>query len=256
MQIDLRACETLVINLPKDVERREHMTALCERLGLDYRFVQGIRCNPGRIGCGLSHIRALATATPGRPLLILEDDVAVEDDFDPLVSMPDDADALYVGTSNYGSVDVGHLAAFTNMVAAEPAAGGVQRVFNMVGAHAVLYLTARYKAAATAAMVDVMARFDLPPDQGLAAIQPHFNIYALARPAFYQSAQLQPGDYGANQERATRQPFHRSPVGETVSMILGGVPHPATLVRDGNALVWRIAQEPAPTAPPPAPLPR
>ena len=65
MQIDLRECETLVINLPEDTARRANMTQLCDRLGLNYRFIEGIKCAPGRIGATNRHsIPTSATSDP------------------------------------------------------------------------------------------------------------------------------------------------------------------------------------------------
>lgn len=240
MRIDLRDCQTQVINLAKDTARRAAVAEVCERAGLDYGFLEAIQCSPGRIGCGLSHIRALLTCDLSRPLLLLEDDVALAEDFDPVISAPDDADAVYVGVSNYGAVEPVDYVGFTNMVAAEPAGDGVLRVHNMLATHAIVYLSERYRRAAVAAMVDALARLDWEPDRGLAAIQGLFHVFAVERPRFYQRSGVQPGDYGSNQEAMTRFPFQRCAVGEVVGVGLGERVEPAMLVRDGERLTWRL----------------
>jgi glycosyl transferase, family 25 len=97
-----------VINLQRSAERRAHMLAQLTRAGVDYRFVEAIDdrtagaadpgqvhpsyfsrsdWRPGRIGNGLSHLRAYETIlSDGRDVgLVLEDDVTLSADFAAVV---------------------------------------------------------------------------------------------------------------------------------------------------------------------------
>jgi hypothetical protein len=236
--LDLRHCETLVLNLDEDVQRRESVVGLCERLGLSWRLIEAVKCNPGRIGCGLSHLKALRQADPTRPTLILEDDIGVTEDFRALIDLPLDADALYVGCSSYGALEMVEYVGFTYRLLADEATDGLLRVYNMLATHAIVYLTDRYRRAAADAIVASMIDHDWSPDSGLAKIQPDFNIYALRRPAFYQAAELQPPGRGEPQEAATRIVLEPSRVGAVEPVWLGGEPHNIRIERQADRLKW------------------
>ena len=236
--IRLADCETLVLSLPEAADRGASAAALCARLGLDWRFVDATRASPGWIGCGLSHVRALRAWDGQRPLLVLEDDVAASDDYAGELEVPADADAVYVGVSRYGAVEPLNSGGFIDMLAIEDAGPGLMRVHNMLSTHAILHLTERWRQAALAAMIAGLADHDRAPDRELALIQSDFNVYALQRPLFYQSAALQSGAYGQRQEASTRTVLTASDVGVVVSFRLQGEDGRVRLIRDGRGLRW------------------
>jgi hypothetical protein len=241
---------------------------------LTYRVVDAIACDPGRIGCALSHIKILTAPTDERPLLVLEDDVAATEDFSSIIAVPTDADALYLGISTYGAVEALGFKGVVNMTAAEPVGAGLFRVHNMLTTHAILYLTPRWRAAAVAAIMDGVVARNWPVDRGLARAQRHFNIYALAQPFFYQAESLQPEGKGALQEGATNTVLSGHAPGARITVHLGdshqkdlgnarevpahelthavidqlrGGPRDIQLVRSVEGLSWLWA-EPQPTA--------
>jgi hypothetical protein len=235
--LDLRQCETLILNLAEDVQRRESVVSLCERLGLSYRVVDGVKCSPGRIGCGLTHLKALRQADPSRPTLIFEDDIAVTEDYCPEVILPDGADALYLGVSAYGAVELVDYIGFTGRLLAEEASEGLLRVFNLLAAHATVYLTERYRRRAIEAITESLADRDWDPDRGLAMIQADYNVYAVRQPAFYQAAALQPPGR-AVQEDATRLSLAPLPIGSVEPLWLEGVAHNVRIERHDDRLKW------------------
>jgi hypothetical protein len=237
LSLDLRHCETLVLNLAEDVERRESAVALCQRLGLSGRIVEAVKCTPGRIGCGLSHLKALRQADPSRPTLILEDDVAATEDFSPVLTAPQDADAIYLGVSAYGAVELIDYVGFTGRLLAEEAGEGMLRVYNLLAAHATVYLTERYRRRAIEAITESIVDRDWDPDRGLAMIQADFNVYAVRDPAFYQSAALQPPGR-EQQESATRLALNPLPVGAVEPIWLDGVAHDIRIERHDDRLRW------------------
>jgi hypothetical protein len=239
--LQLRDCDTVVLNLPGETARRESTSALCERLGLRYSVMDAIACAPGPIGCGLSHIKALRAWTGERPLLILEDDVAATDDIQPTITVPDDADAIYLGVSRYGAVEPVDYVGFVDVLAVERVADGLLRFHNVLGAHAILHLTDRWRLAAIEAMTEAIVDLARDPDRGLAKIQCDFNVYAPERPAFYQAAALQPEGKAWQQEEATKAILSPVEIGTVMPIWLGGDRKELRLVRDQGRLRWTWA---------------
>lgn len=122
----------------------------------------------------LAHQRALERHLDGEPLLLLEDDVAIEADPNWRLAVPADADAVWVGISRYG----GPIVQLIN-----PSLSRIERMFS---AHAVLYLSRRYKEHAISCVEQCNACW-LPFDIGLAFYQKNFNVYALNQPVFFQA---------------------------------------------------------------------
>lgn len=238
MRIDLHSVETLALSLPSEPGRRASVSGLCERLGLSWRLVDGVEARPGRIGCGLSHLRALRQARPGRALLILEDDVAAIDGFDPHLDVPDDADAVYLGVSQFGAVDLIDYVGFSNMIAADAVDERLLRIYNVLSAHAILYVTERFKAAAAEATLRALADLDREHDKEMARLQEDFVVYALRRPLFYQSNALQKPEAGDRQEAMTRIELAPLPVGTLGKIEVDGAWKTIVLARDGGRLRW------------------
>jgi hypothetical protein len=237
-EIRLADCETVVISLPEATDRRTSTAAVCEQLGLDYRIMDAIACKPGRIGCGLSHQRALRGWSGERPLLILEDDVVTTTPASPTITVPSDADAVYLGISRYGSVGPVDFVGFVDLVAVEPVTPGLLRLHNVLGAHAILHLTDRWRTAAVEAITAAMVDHDWDPDRGLARIQTDFNVYAPSTPTFYQSAALQYEGWGWRQEEATKAFVTLPKVDDVLPIWVGGVEKAVRLVREGARLKW------------------
>jgi hypothetical protein len=244
LQIDLRACETMALSLAEEVERRASVSAVCAELGLDWQLIEAVKCAPGRIGCGLSHLRALRLATPGRPLLILEDDVGVSESFQPILEIPPDADAVYLGASIYGAVDLVDYVGFTHMLAADEVEGypNLLRVYNLLSTHAIVYLTERFKAAAAEAIVRSLADRDWEHDKDMARLQETCTVYAVRRPMFFQAARLQRPP-GPHQEEVTNIVLEPARPGSTAGVVLAGNPRPAVLIRIDGRLTWRWRED-------------
>ena len=195
--LDLRACQTVAISLPDDLRRREAVAGLAERAGLRIEIVDGVRAAPARIGCALGHLRILRDKAATLPLMVLEDDVDLTENFRPEIAYPADADALYLGASVWGALELMEYDAYTNLVIAEDVGEPWVRVFNLLGTHAMVYLTARFRDGVIKAIMECLTERDWAHDRGVARIQGEFKVYALRRPMFYQSDALQrPGRRG------------------------------------------------------------
>lgn len=237
MKIDLRTIDTVVVSLPSDAIRRTSAVALCERLGLTYRVVDAIQCSPGRIGCGLSHLKVLRPWDGVRPLLVLEDDVAASDAFSPIIEVPDNADAVWLGTSIFGTVGIVNHTGFIHMHLVEEAEYGLVRVHNLASSHAILHLTDRWRRAAMEGMTAAMVDRGWAPDSGLAMIQSDYNVYAVPDPLFYQAAHLQPpGRHGLEAWTRVRLTPTKPGTGSLIETRAG--PRWVEMVRTARGLEW------------------
>jgi hypothetical protein len=121
------------------------------------------------------------------PVLLLEDDVAYTDHC--LVDIPDDADAFYLGLSESGAAESTHPFRECDLCPSQfesISSLHTIQIKNMLSAHAVLYLTRRYKEAVIHAMNRALEH-NWTNDISLARLQSHFCIYGSKIPVFYQS---------------------------------------------------------------------
>lgn len=191
MQLDLRNVPSRWINLDSATENAKQMVAQFERLGFTrHQRVPGQiipvpqdlpshllkAFGPHYMGCGQAHIDALQSVDTA-PVLILEDDAQVTDAFTPVITIPDNTDAVYLGIS--------HGNRSQSVVDTHD---GWYRVFGMLAAHAVLYVSERYRQHAIQTAQDALYTRRIPMDNGFAASQYKFNVLACPMPAFIQSA--------------------------------------------------------------------
>jgi len=191
MQLDIRNVRTRWINVDKDEQKAKEMVELFEAKEFTdhqrFSAVTGIEPHEGVVrgeehyrNCAESHFKILEETIlkDGKPVLILEDDVEINAGvFQNNLPIPDDADAVYLGTShgdgNYEAIDLRN--GWTK----------IQRVFST---HAILHLSEKF----AQGMVDVGKRWiyeiNRPFDVGVAYdLQPHCVVYAPKIPFFYQA---------------------------------------------------------------------
>jgi GR25 family glycosyltransferase involved in LPS biosynthesis len=133
---------------------------------------------------------AILSANLDTPVLILEDDVIFTGnaEFDYV----EDADAIYFGLSKCA----GHPTENKNEGNAKftPYSMSQVRVQNMLAAHAILYISRRYKEAIIDLLQSNMDKV-WEMDVLISRIQSKFKILANMKPMFYQSAELNPGTF-------------------------------------------------------------
>tara|TARA_Y100000004_G_scaffold122949_1_gene138231 strand:- start:3111 stop:3788 length:678 start_codon:yes stop_codon:yes gene_type:complete len=211
---DLREIPFYYINLDDAVERNENMKRILNELGIkNVRRISATRHNIGQAGTARSMLEAIETAinpvvSPlGAPFVVLEDDIEVKR-WDPIIEVPENADALYLGISGWGRMN-GHSGPF---VQSDSIGGGLLQVYNMLGGHAIMYFRDRY--------IDLVRRvclhagYDIEdhPDIGFAEIQRWHNVYAFDDPYFYQTSS------GGNQ-RVTYIPLSQQESSECLALI-------------------------------------
>jgi hypothetical protein len=189
VKVDLRDVKTLWINIDSSVDNAKKMEEQFDYLGFkDHERISASTTPSPRnemtthygthyIGCGESHIKCFSENGGDVPLFILEDDAKAIDDFNPIIEVPDDAGAIYVGASvgnpRTQIIDTGH--------------SDVYRVMGMLATHAILYVGEYYIREAEKQTIDYIHRRRMPLDMGFSVIQANWNVYALKKPLFYQA---------------------------------------------------------------------
>ena len=186
MNLDLRDIPVLYINMDKDVGKRERIENHIDRLGFKTKIrVPGVVHRDGPLaGCALAQYNALYEVDP--PFIILEDD-ATPFDYDPIISIPDDTDALYLGISSWGRMN-SHSGPFVQWeYYFKEVDINLLRVYNMLSTHAILYLNLEYISVCKKIAYhhhEINEHVDI----GFTDIQKYYNVYAFNQPLFYQTS--------------------------------------------------------------------
>jgi GR25 family glycosyltransferase involved in LPS biosynthesis len=183
MQIDIKSLPVHYINMNRHAEKNLDMI----QLGRDLKFNNYLRTEgvdmPGhpKAGCATSHYNIFKTMN--QPTVILEDDCVILNK-KTTIDVPDDADAVYLGLSNWGYLDSSsELGNFSHKRHKDY--DNIYKVDGMLATHAILYISQEYIDMSTR-VARWHAENDRHIDQGLALIQKYFNVYALGTPMFYQ----------------------------------------------------------------------
>ena len=186
MNLDLRDIPVVYINMDKDVDKRKRIENHIDRLGFKTKIrVPGVVHQDGaRAGCALAQYNALHEIDP--PFIILEDD-ATPFDYNPIISIPDDTDALYLGISSWGRMN-SHSGPFVQWeYYFKEVDINLLRVYNMLGTHAILYLNSEYISVCEKIAYH-QHNIDEHVDIGFTDVQKYYNVYAFNQPLFYQTS--------------------------------------------------------------------
>jgi len=126
-----------------------------------------------------SHAEALSNEGP---LLILEDDVWYTPNFHPMVEVPDETDAVYLGTSVWGMVNGVSTGGGTTFDVID---SDFVKPMNMLGVHSVLYLSEEYKKKTIENMLGAKDKGFIM-DEPVAMDMKNHNILCYSHPRFYQ----------------------------------------------------------------------
>lgn len=137
---------------------------------------------------GFSRILDLASKNQDRTLpfeafIILEDDVKKYREFPEIIEIPDDTDILYIGLSEWGTIDT-NLNANTKLYYDE-INDDIIRIYNMLSLHGIIICSISGMLALQKCMLEGFFK-DIIWDIFTAQIQPFYNVYALKKPLVYQ----------------------------------------------------------------------
>lgn len=159
--------------------RKVHMDTMLAELGFKdvVHFKSGTEGYPR---CLANANIEILTRYMNEPILLLEDDVEFTgiEEFDFVHG----ADAIYFGLSQCAGHPTGNYNEGQCQVA--PYSDTQVRVYNMLGTHAILYITPEYKLAVIDKLRDLMGHTDV----AISRIQPKFRVLANKQPSFFQSA--------------------------------------------------------------------
>ena len=183
MKINLRKIPAVYINLEKHVEKNKNMQKILTECGFENIIrIEGISIPDKPVaGCSAAHYKGLIEIEP--PFILFEDDCQVKN-FRPIIDVPDDADAVYLGVSSWGRMN-SHSGPYLQY---ENIHDDLYQVYNMLGGHSILYLTKDY--------VDICQRIcyhagyviEDYQDIGFAEVHKWYNIYTFDEPFFYQTS--------------------------------------------------------------------
>jgi hypothetical protein len=183
MEISLKDCQVIYINLDSDKDKKMALLQHLEDLGFNkIARVSGVKNTLKKLGVAISHKKALELAlTYSEPVIILEDDV-YPTNFKNTIDIPSDSDAYYLGISKWGLSSGKGI----KQIVAEKADGKNYRILNMLSAHAILYLNRDYirfliKSA------DFFISIADNQDKGRAETLKYWNVYCNQHPTFAQS---------------------------------------------------------------------
>lgn len=185
MQIDIREIPVFYINLDKDIEKRKKLEKSLKANGfINIIRLPGFEASVRKNGCAAAHHNAMKCLAnyPG-PFLVLEDDAALMPNFSPIINVPENADAVYLGVSASGLYNnVGK-----NKIDAKRHDENFYRIYNMLAAHAILYLNSDYvKFLEKEILKQVIAKDR--QDKARARTLRLWNVYSLDVPAFFQDS--------------------------------------------------------------------
>ena len=127
-----------------------------------------------------AHIEALRRTEP--PFIILEDDVGVTEKLKMEIDIPPDADCVYLGSSIWGMDGVNSVAGGTKGTIID---SNYCRVQDMLGIHAILYLTKSYVEKTIQNLEDCISK-DQFCDECVASDMINNRVYATSYPFFFQ----------------------------------------------------------------------
>ena len=183
MKIDIRGLPSYYINLDKDIDKRTSTQSLLEYLGFeDINRFGGILSKKG--GCRMSHHKLLSDSSIPTPCIVFEDDLLFTGNENFIIDVPDDADAVYLGLSEWGR--------FLDFMGGgwvhyDKVDDTLVRIYNGLSTHAIIYLNPTYREVVSKIAYWHSYVNSCPFDMGIAEVQKYFNVYAVDKPIFKQS---------------------------------------------------------------------
>ena len=190
--VDLQDVRSEILSSPKTEDRIPVASKELLDFGIkDFAVSIGDLATPYTIGIAQGHVDALSRSL-GDPVIIFEDDVkGIPDNFLHTVGLPDDTDALYLGTSTFGMIR-GVSRPGAAISSSVDSFSHLLRLYNMLSIHAVLYISDSYKKH----IISILAEFISTPelhtphsigcDECIANSMKNWNIYGVVNPMYYQ----------------------------------------------------------------------
>lgn len=180
-------------------DRREHMDRLLTKMGVQFERIEGFKHDNKLTSGSINHLRVCQNAlsyNPFSPFVLLEDDCDLfSEEFDLLkeIDIPNSADAIYLGTSKCGSNSNDFFDSPILQFKSVDGHRDLLRDYNMLGAHAILFVTPRFASAYSNAMVSsIYSQQDCEVawDALTCRLKQFFQTYVFKTPIFYQNSSV------------------------------------------------------------------
>jgi hypothetical protein len=184
MKINIRRLPTYYINLDSKDERRRSTEYTLKRLNFNnVTRVSAIPHNDSKVGCARSQHKVLSDSSIKTPFLLVEDDIVFTGITDFEYEIPDDADALFIGNSQWAR----YLNFSGPFLHYKKIDDKIVKVYNMLAAHAIIYLNEEFRQVCS--RISQYSGYEILDhmDNGYAEVQKYYNVYALNNPLFKQS---------------------------------------------------------------------
>jgi hypothetical protein len=184
MKLNLKNLDTYYINLDEGEERRQRTESILNKLNFSsVTRVPGIKTDDGKVGCARSQHKVLSDTSISTPFLLLEDDILFTGNEDFNIEIPDDADALFLGVSQWAR----YFSFSGPFLHYRKVDDRIVQVYNMLSGHAVIYLSDEYRQVCS--RISKYCGYQLfdHMDNGYAEIQKYYNVYSLDLPMFKQN---------------------------------------------------------------------
>jgi hypothetical protein len=188
--VDLRTIDLVYLHGPHRPERREHMEKMLKEKGLRGESFTGV-CDQGAKSGATSWIKLLESRLVAdfHPFVCLEDDCSATPWFRRDISIPEDADGVYLGISVYGLHPMTGLG--YPQVQMSPVSSELVRIYNMLSTHALLFMTRAWaqkclECVRQALDTELPGSWDIPIARSMA----DYKVYALKSPLFYQDSKM------------------------------------------------------------------
>jgi GR25 family glycosyltransferase involved in LPS biosynthesis len=182
VKVKLTDIPVYYINLDSETEKRKRLENTLEELGwTTVTRYPGVERPNRKAGCAESHHKLLMELQhKPTPFIVLEDDIAPHH-FKRFVNIPEHADAFYLGLSRFGLYN----GTGTRKISAEKRTPNVYRLYNMLAAHAIMYLNQDYVKWLVRA-IRFPRSVNTNQDKARADTMKYWNIYGHSPALFYQ----------------------------------------------------------------------
>ena len=182
MKIDLTKVPSVYMNLKHHKEKNDRTQKLLQECGFEtiIRVEGSYRPDNPPAGCAAAHYNGLCEIDP--PFVLFEDDCLLHH-YQSTLEVPDDADAVYLGISQWAR----YFSFSGPFVHYKEVNENLVRVYNMLGGHSILYLTTDYVKMCQRISHHSSEVIGYNQDPGFAEVQKYFNIYSVNDPFFNQS---------------------------------------------------------------------
>jgi GR25 family glycosyltransferase involved in LPS biosynthesis len=189
MIIDLKKINSLWIGgINKNRELK--IKSLLDKLEYNHKQIPAVISN-GFNGNTQSTKNAIEESIKyNEPVIIFEDDANITEHYNNEIDVPEDADAVWLGTSIYGLVNNWESMSLRDGIyLTQPKKTGeynnFYKVENMLSLHAVVFITNKYKQSMLN-YLQYLINKQTAPDIITAETMKYFNIYACKKPMFFQ----------------------------------------------------------------------